>query len=83
MSPAQQRVLDLLKADRKRDLYEGADASGKKGCGLWWVTYSAGVEYRPLTTSEVRQLERSERIELTYPGKEGMYRLKEIRPGRR
>lgn len=40
---------------KPRDLYEGGDATGK-GCGLYWLSYSAGLDYQPLEHAEVREL---------------------------
>jgi hypothetical protein len=52
----QQRIVDLMRADPRRDLYEGAAPAGS-GSGEFWVTYSAEESYEPLNWDEVRDLE--------------------------
>lgn len=52
----QARVLGLLKSRPGRDIYEGGDDQGL-GTGLYYVTYSAGETYEPLSRAEVRDLE--------------------------
>ncbi len=55
LTPVAEVLLDMLRADSRRDLYEGAGPGGK-GSGQYWVTYSAGEQYVPLTWPEVKAL---------------------------
>jgi hypothetical protein len=64
----QARILELLRERPSRDLYEGAAPNGRDGSGFYWVTYSAGVDYRPLSQTEVDELERGGLIVKRWPG---------------
>jgi hypothetical protein len=46
-------VLALLREDHSREVYEGADASGKHGCGRFWVTYMQGRSSPTLTKRQI------------------------------
>ena len=75
MNDRQKAVVAMLRADRRRDLYEGGTPDGKRGTGQYYVTYSAGVKYTPLRNVEVDWLLRSGVIERKWPDVE-MYVLK-------
>lgn len=52
MNGRQNAALRLLNDDLRRDLYEGSDG-GRDGCGRYWITYSAGIQYEPLTRGDI------------------------------
>lgn len=75
MNPRQERALELMRAPPKsigynrRDLYEGASRSiGGKGCGLYWITYTAGHQYEPLTQQDIDDLVACGLIKQKWPG---------------
>lgn len=70
-------VLELMRARSDRELYEGAGPDGKTGSGMFFVTYSAGERYAPLTAAQVAELERGGRIRQKWPG---CYMLAEPKP---
>lgn len=78
LSPRQSAIVRLMRDDPRRDLYEGGDKTGKRGCGLYWVTYSADAKYDPLTTDEVLDLLNRRVIELRYQDCPGFYQLVQL-----
>jgi hypothetical protein len=73
LNARQQRVLELLRERRDRELYEGAaPPMGKHGSGQFWVTHSADAVYSALGWEEVRDMERRGLIVERWPG---CYRL--------
>lgn len=61
------RVLQLMQENPARELYEGGDSSGG-ACGEFWVCYTAGVAYEPLSAPEVQELADRGLIRQKYPG---------------
>ena len=75
MNNRQTRVMELLCAPKKstgykqRDIYEGASAANpKQGSGEYWVTDSAGQEYKPLNKRDVDELVTLGLIRQKWPG---------------
>lgn len=66
MNNRQRTVLFLLHQDARRDLYEGAAEDGKSGSGLYFISFSEGKKYQPLTTEEVERLVKSRHIVKKY-----------------
>jgi hypothetical protein len=64
----QRKALELLNARRDRDIYEGGGPDGRRGSGRFWVTYSGGERYEPLTWSDVRNMQAAGLIMERYPG---------------
>ena len=67
---SRQRAIDLLRAKPHRDIYEAGDSTGKRGIGLFYVTYTGDeVGGSPeLDREDVRLLLESGHIEELYPG---------------
>lgn len=75
MNSRQERALQLLRADPKstgynrRDLYEGASQTNpKNGSGEYWITYSSGFDYEPLTRQDIDELLAARLIKKKWPG---------------
>ena len=67
LSAHQVQALQLLRADRRRDLYEGAGRANE-GCGMFWITYSADESYAPWTAREVEELAAAGLLVQRWPG---------------
>lgn len=75
MTPSQQKALQMLRDDRRRDLYEAADRRNTKiGCGLYYVTYSGG-DSPELTKADIDALIFQGHIKQKYPDLSGLYVL--------
>lgn len=76
MNERQRIVLRLLKADLRRDLYEGAAAMhGKTGSGRFWVTHTADEEYEPLTRNDISELLKAGAIRRKWEDCDGFFIL--------
>jgi hypothetical protein len=74
MNPKQQRVMEILRADTSRDLYEAGGPTGK-GTGVFYVTYSAEEVYSPLIMPEVRDLEERGLVKRKWASVDGCFVL--------
>lgn len=50
-----ENALNMLREDRRREVYEGADFTGKLGTGEYFITYSNGRSPK-LTQTDVREM---------------------------
>lgn len=64
----QNKVLQLLRDNRARWLYEAAGPDGRSGSGVWWVTRTPDAVYEPLQRSDVDALEARGQIRASGPG---------------
>ena len=64
---ARDRAMRMLAEDPRREIYEGAAPGGKKGCGLFYVTYSEGRS-PTLTWGDIERLLKDGLIGKKYSG---------------
>ncbi len=64
---SRQRALDMMTADRRMELYEGAGPNSKTGSGLFYLTYSNG-KGPTLDWSDIKNLLADGLIKEKYPG---------------
>ena len=73
MNNRQEFALRMMSERPDRALYEGsAPPRAYHGSGKYWLTYSAGIKYEPLTQADVDSLSSSGHIVQMWPG---CYRL--------
>ena len=68
MNMKQTIVLDMLRRDERREVYEGAGENRKIGNGLFWVSFPEGELHQPLNVSEVKELVDLGYIRERFPG---------------
>jgi hypothetical protein len=69
------RVIKIMRADRKHELYEAGDPATnmKTGNGEWHLTYRSGEGFAPLTRTDINHLLSLNLIEEANPD---VYRLR-------